>query len=91
MQSTVRNLLIVALVAVLMFVAWREQSPAQGEAAKPVENHRYQIAAWGSGQFVDGKQRATAGAYIVDSQTGDVYQIINNDAPAFIGAIPKKK
>jgi hypothetical protein len=91
MKVYLRTLWIIFLVAVVVIVGGRVQLPAQGEAAKPVENHRYQIAAWGSGQFVEGRQRVSAGAYIVDSQTGDVYQIINNDAPTFLGSIHKKK
>lgn len=91
MQSSVRNLLIIAFVAVLVFVAWREQSPAQGEAAKPVENHRYQIAAWGGVATAGARDVANSGAYIVDSQTGDVFEVRNDDAPKFLGSLPKKK
>src|SRR5947208_131536 len=52
---------------------------------------RYQVSAWGNGQFVDGNMKVAYGAYIIDSKTGDLYFSQNDSAPRLIGSVVKKK
>ena len=54
-------------------MAQAQQPPQQPPAAAP----RYQLSAWGS--------HATRGAYILDTQSGKVWQIIEGGQPNLIG------
>ena len=90
MQTRTR-ILIASVVALLALVVWREYSSAQGEAAKPAATvGRYQLSSWGSAMLSEGRMKVASGAYIVDSETGDVYSLENNGAPKLLGVIPKK-
>jgi hypothetical protein len=85
------KILIAIVVALLALVVWREYSSAQGEAAKPATTvGRYQVTSWGSATLADGGMKVASGAYVVDSETGDVYFIANQGAPKLLGTIPKK-
>ena len=65
------------------------QPPAA--AAKPAEAGRYQVSAWGTSQFVPGSPvQVVHGAYIVDSQTGDVYSTTNAEKPKRVGSVGGK-
>jgi hypothetical protein len=96
-----RNLLIVVAVgvgllgALSMFSGSERASLAQPAATirAPAElegTGRYQVSAWGNGQFVDGNMKVAYGAYIIDSKTGDLYFSQNDSAPRLIGSLKKK-
>ena len=67
-------------------------TPVQAQpAAKPAEVGRYQISAWGTGQMSPaGKLSVANGAYIIDTQTGEVFSVANEGKPKSIGVIEKK-
>lgn len=90
-MQTQTKIFVFSIVAILAFVVCRDYSPAQGEPAKPASAvGRYQISSWGSGTLAEGKMKVASGAYIVDSETGNVYSLENNGAPHLLGVIPKK-
>jgi len=89
-MRTRTTILVATVVGLLMFVVWREYSSAQGEPAKPrAATNRYQISSWGSATLVGGKMQVGCGAYIVDSESGDVYFVTNEDVPRLLGAVKK--
>ncbi len=97
MRNVSRNILIAVVAALLALCVWREQSPAQGDAPKTDDASgkgqagRYQLSSWGSATLAEGRMQAASGAYIVDTQTGEVYSVENNGAPHLLGAVSKKK
>ena len=91
MQNQARNLAIVTLIAALVVVTFWRQSSGQGETAKPAATvGRYQLSSWGSASFTEGRMRVASGAYIIDSETGEVYMVTNDGKPTPLGTIPKK-
>ena len=87
-MQTRTKMFIATVAALLVFILWREYSPAQGEAAKPAATvGRYQISGWG---FEGAAGRVISGAHIIDTETGDVYMVPNDTKPVFVGAVPKK-
>jgi hypothetical protein len=75
------GLLALLAVALLFADTFRQAAPAQpASVAQPQAVGRFQISSYGYSRS-DG---ATNGAYIVDTQTGDVFQVHGNNPPALI-------
>jgi len=80
-----------ALMAVLLAAVWLDGSfrqPAQAQpapVAQPAAVGRYQISSYGYSRS-DG---ATNGAYIIDTQTGEVFQVHGNNPPTSLGSVTK--
>ena len=90
-MQTRTKIFIASIVALLAIVVWREHLSAQGEPAKPAATvGRYQLSSWGSATLSEGRMKAASGAYIVDSETGDVYSLENNGTPKLLGKVSKK-
>ncbi|MBP3957053.1 hypothetical protein J8F10_17435 [Gemmata sp. G18] len=47
---------------------------------------RYQISAWGN----DNRGTPNNGAYVIDTQTGDVFHVDQSTKPRHLGAVEKK-
>ncbi len=65
--------------------------PARAEPApKAAEVGRYQISAYGGGGIpnIQAKER---GAYIIDTATGDVFHVANDDKPISLGSVTKDR
>jgi hypothetical protein len=75
------------LVALLLGGVFRTPANAQAPAALPQAVGRYQLSsfsyAWGNG--------TTCGAYILDTQTGDVFQVVGKEAPELIGSVTRPR
>jgi hypothetical protein len=68
------------------------QPPAAAQPAKPADGGRYQISAWGVGQMTPaGKMQVANGAYIIDTQTGEVFSVANEGKPKPVGSVAEKK
>jgi hypothetical protein len=90
-MQTQTRIFVFSIVTILGLVVCREYLSAQGEPAKPAATvGKYQISSWGGATFAEGKMKVASGAYILDSETGNVYSLENNGAPHLLGAIPKK-
>src|SRR5437762_9502793 len=64
----------------------RQPTQAQPPAAvQPPAVGRYQISSFGY-QRSDG---STLGAYILDTQTGEVFQVVGKNSPELIGSVAK--
>jgi hypothetical protein len=89
MTSTNRTLgLGVALAAALttgFFVGGSARQPAQAQpaAAQSAATGRYQLSSFTL------QESRTPGAYILDTQTGDVFQVIGRDEPVLCGSAAK--
>jgi hypothetical protein len=75
-------------------------APAQGEpstavippSAKAMGPGRYVVSSSGAGQMApNGKMDFVCSAYIVDSQTGEVFFVVKDEEPRLIGSVAKKK
>ncbi|WP_088255579.1 hypothetical protein [Fimbriiglobus ruber] len=60
-------------------------------AAKPPEAARYQISSWGYSSSLGGGALSERGAYIVDTQTGEVFAIVGDQKPRSIGKVGAKE
>ena len=79
------SLLAVALAAFLLGGSSGRPAVAQPPAAAPPPAAgRYQMTS-----FV--LQNLTPGAYILDTQTGEVFQVVGKNAPEPIGSVAKPK
>ena len=77
----------VLLVALLLGGSFWPLAQAQPAPAPPAPAvGRYQISSFGY-RWSDG---STCGAYILDSQTGEVFQVIGKNAPEPIGSVAKQ-
>ncbi len=90
---------VVGVGATLLFTGgWGQPVQAQKPgpttiqgAAKPKEAGRYQISAWSVGApDPTGKMRVSHGAYIIDSQSGEVFTTTNEGKPKSIGSVAEK-
>jgi hypothetical protein len=80
------GLLALLAVALLFAETFRQPAPAQPPpVAQPQVVGRFQVSSYGYSRS-DG---ATNGAYIVDTQTGEVFQVHGNNPPALIGSVTK--
>jgi hypothetical protein len=85
---------LTTLVAVVLLSAGQEMPRAMAQTTEtpPVQSSvgRYQISAWahaGSiGAVGAGSFQPSHGAYVLDTQTGRVWRIVENARPASIGA-----
>ena|ERR1700722_11843503 len=60
-------------------------------AAKPKEAGRYQISAWSVGGLTPpGKLQVSHGAYVIDSQTGEVFSVNTIEKPKSVGSVVEK-
>lgn len=86
---TLGGLLALALLVLTMVGDSRQPAQAQ-PAAGPAPVGRFQLSSfsysWGNG--------STCGAYILDTHTGEVFQVVGKNAPESIGvvgrAVPKQ-
>ena len=75
----------VCLLAAI-FLQMSPSQPVQAQQAQPPlvgPVGRFQIASFGL------QQRETPGAYILDTQTGDVFQVVGKNAPEAIGSVAR--
>ena len=80
------GLMTVLLAALLLGGSFRQPAQAQPAApAPPPAVGRYQISSFGY-RWSDG---ATCGAYILDTQTGEVFQVVGKNPPEPIGSVAK--
>jgi hypothetical protein len=78
---------LLAVGAAFLLGGWAERPTAAQPpaAAPPPAAGRYQITA----SFV--LQNLTPGAYVLDTQTGDVFQVVGKGAPEFLGTAARPK
>ena len=77
------GLMAVLLAAVLLGGSFRQPAQAQPAAASPPPViGRYQISSF----VIDGR---TPGAYILDTQTGEVVQVVGRNEPVRVGSAAK--
>lgn len=63
----------------------------QAQQAAAGANGRYQISAYGYGLGTGGAgSKSEAGAYILDTQTGEVFVVVGNNAPRSVGSVKFK-
>jgi hypothetical protein len=69
----------------------QQESPA-AQSPKPAPIGRFQISALGIQKSApDGTLQASSVAYIVDTQTGDVFMVVVDQHPKFIGTAKKEE
>ena len=89
MTTRARTFVFGSGVAVLLLIAsllggiFRAPAQAQAPAALPQAVGRYQLSSfsysWGNG--------STCGAYVLDTQTGEVFQVVGKEPPERIGSV----
>ncbi len=78
--------LVFLLAGLLLGESLRQPAQAQpAPAAPPTAVGRYQISS-----FVL-QQRETPGAYILDTQTGEVFQVVGKNPPERLGSLTKAR
>ncbi len=79
--------LIAVCVFTLLYVAMSSAGNTAQDAKAQVNNGPFQVSAWShAGSPGNGPMR---GAYIIDSETGRVWEIINDHEPKEIGSVRK--
>ena len=77
----------ICIVAVFFFHSPRSQpvqaQPAQAPLRGPI--NRFQIVSFTL------QQKETSGAYILDTQTGDVIQVVGKNAPESISSVARRQ
>jgi hypothetical protein len=84
--------LLLGMVAAFVLSGNPNASRAKAQAQQPpAAAQRYQISAWahaaGSVGPGSGGSQANHGAYILDTQSGKVWEIIGNGKPGLIGTV----
>ncbi len=65
-------------------------TPVQAQPAASTAASRYQISAYGLSSS-GAESRSVRGAYILDTQTGEVFEVVASGAPTLIGSVAKAK
>ena len=82
-----RLVLLASVLTILLLGAWysttANSQPVQAQAAAVVPVGRFQISS-----FVL-QSRETPGAYVVDTQTGEVFQVIGKGSPESVGSVAR--
>ncbi len=74
---------LACLALVVTWFGWlMEPATAQGRA-KEAATSRFEVSSWAT-------PNSERGAYVVDSQTGDVFFIVETEKPQYLGRAEKK-
>lgn len=65
--------------------AWAQPAPAGSIGRYQISTYGYDLGTGGSGS------QAERGAYILDTQTGEVFVIVNTNAPRIVGSVSQAK
>jgi hypothetical protein len=80
MSKTAIALVATIALAILFFAGSHAQPPA---AVQPPASGRYQIASFD----YRGDTTGSCGAYILDTQNGDVFQVVGKNPPEMLGSV----